>query len=217
MSQPSRSMSASMETPSRDSVLLRRPAITTVAILTALLVPVVALPYTLTRRRITRLTQQVDHLVAANTDLQNLVSKSAHDISLRREELARAASLLEKSKSEISLLRRDISQTQAQLNSFQSATRAELHAFLEEGELTRQAPPASASQHRLDLFPRLGLSLADVAAFMHEVELHQGVPSSAIHNHGIERLRTLALKLQISPTPHKLAFVGCQGLCIQWK
>lgn len=61
-------------------------------------------------------------------------------------------------------------------------------------------------RHRLDLFPRLGLSLADVAAFMHEVELHQGVPSPVIHDHGIERLRTLALKLQILPTPHKVGY-----------
>lgn len=61
-------------------------------------------------------------------------------------------------------------------------------------------------RNRLDLFPRLGLSLADVAAFMHEVELHQALPSSAIHNHGIERLRTLALKLQIPPAPHKVGY-----------
>jgi len=35
------------------------------------------------------------------------------------------------------------------------------------------------------------------------VELHQGVPSSTTHNHGIERLRALALKLQVSPAPRK--------------
>lgn len=128
-----------METPPRDNALLRRPAITTVALLAALLVPVAALPYVLTRRRISRLTQQIDHLVAANANLQNVVSKSARDITLGREELARATSLLERSKNEISLLRRDISQTQAQLNSFQSVTRAELHSLLDEGKLTRQA------------------------------------------------------------------------------
>lgn len=139
-------MSAMEETPSRDNVLLRRPAITTVVLLTALLVPVVAVPYALTRSRISRLTQQIDHLVAANADLQKLVSKSAHDISLRREELARVTSLLERSKGEISLLRRDTSQTQVQLNSFQSAARAELRTLLDEGKLTRQASPASASQ-----------------------------------------------------------------------
>lgn len=140
------SMSAMEETPSRDNVLLRRPAITTVVLLAALLVPVVAIPYTLTRRRVSCLTQQIDHLIAANADLQKLVSKSAHDIALRREEFARAISLLERSKGEISLLRRDISQTQVQLNSFQSATRTELQTLLDEGKLTRQALPTSASQ-----------------------------------------------------------------------
>ncbi|KAG6378522.1 hypothetical protein JVT61DRAFT_12783 [Boletus reticuloceps] len=179
------------------TALLRRPAITTVVLLTSLLVPIVAVPYALTRRHISRLTQQIDHLLAANANLQNAVSKSTRDVALRREELARAISI----EKDISLLRRDISQTQAQLNSFQSATRAELHSLLEEGKLMRQA-----CQLHLDLFPRLGLSLADVAAFMHEVELHQGVPSSIIHNHGIERLRALALKLQVSPTPHKVGF-----------
>ncbi|KAF8559076.1 hypothetical protein OG21DRAFT_1493471 [Imleria badia] len=177
-----------------DNALLRRPAVTTALLLTVLLVPVVALPYALTRRHIARLSQQIDHLAAANADLHSVVSKSARGATLRREELARATSLLERSKTEISFLRRDISQTQAQLNSFQSATRAELQSLLDEGKLTR---------HHLDLFPRLGLSLADVAAFMHEMELHQGVSSSVIHNHGIERLRTLALKLQVSPIPHK--------------
>lgn len=129
------------ETPSRDNVLLRRPAITTVVLLTALLVPVVAIPYSLTRRHISRLAQRIDHLVAANADLQSAVSKSARETTLKREELARATSLLEKSKVEISLLRRDISQTQAQLNAFQSATRVELQSLLDEGKLTRQAPP----------------------------------------------------------------------------
>lgn len=42
---------------------------------------------------------------------------------------------------------------------------------------------------------------------MHEVELYRGASSSTTHNHGIERLRTLALKLQISPTPHKVGYV----------
>ncbi|KAF8138251.1 hypothetical protein EV363DRAFT_1580094 [Boletus edulis] len=194
-----------------DNALLRRPAITTVVLLTSLLVPVVVVPYALTRRHISRLTQQIDHLLAANANLQNAVSKSTRDVALRREELARAISI----EKDISLLRRDISQTQAQLNSFHSATRAELHSLLEEGKLTRQAcqcipvrnpcPPLilTSFRHHLDLFPRLGLSLADVAAFMHEVELHQGVPSSIIHNHGIERLRALALKLQVSPDSHR--------------
>jgi len=177
-----------------DNVLLRRPAITTVVLLTALLVPVAAVPYALTRRRISRLTTQIDHLISANTDLQNAISKSTRDIALRQEQLERTTSLLEKSKHETALLRRDISQTQAQLHSFHSATRAELQTLLDEGKLTR---------NRLDLFPRLGLSLADVAAFMHEVELHHTLPSSTIHNHGIERLRTLALKLQVSHAAHK--------------
>ncbi|KAG9317267.1 hypothetical protein JVU11DRAFT_1461 [Chiua virens] len=203
----------------RDNVLLRWPAITTVVLLTTLIVPVAVLPYyALVRRRISRLTSQVDHLVTANTDLQNVVSKSAHDIALRREELGRAISLLEKSKSEISLLRRDISQTQTQLQSFQSTTRAELQSFSDEGKLTRQALPTCASlcnlhpplififlRHRFDLFPQIGLSLADVAAFMHEVELHQGIPPSATHNRSIERLRALALKLQVAPDPHKVS------------
>lgn len=122
-----------------DNVLLRRPAITTVVLLTALLVPIAAVPYTLTRRHISRLTTQIDHLISANVEIQNAVSKSARDIALRQEQLERTTSLLEKSKNDIALLRRDISQTQAQLHSLQSATRAELQALLDEGKLTRQA------------------------------------------------------------------------------
>lgn len=145
-SQSSTSISTMEETPSRDNVLLRRPAITTVVLLTALLVPVVAVPYALTRRHTSRLMKQIDYLVVANADLQKFVSKSAHDIALKREDLAHMTSLLEKSKSDISLLRRDMSQTQVQLNSFQSATRAELQTLFDEGKLTRQVLPAGASQ-----------------------------------------------------------------------
>lgn len=147
---------------SRDNVLLRRPAITTVVLLTTFLVPIVALPYALTRRRISHLTQQIDHLITANADLQSVITKSARNNALREEELARATSLLERSKNEMSLLRRDISQTQAQLNSFQSATRTELQALLDEGKLTRQALPASASQCALHVRHLLYLRPSDI-------------------------------------------------------
>lgn len=130
----------------RDNVLLKHPAVTTIVLLTTLLVPVAALPYALTRRRISYLTRQIDHVITANAGLQNVVSKSARDVALRQEELARTTSLLERLKNETSLLRRDISQTQAQLHSLQSITRAELQTLLDEGKLTRQALPASASQ-----------------------------------------------------------------------
>ncbi|KAF9221933.1 hypothetical protein BS17DRAFT_784182 [Gyrodon lividus] len=176
------------DTPARENILLRRPAITTFVILAAFLTPFAVVPYVLTQRRISRLSHQLDQLLASNTALQKTVSRSTHEAALRKEELSRATSLLENSKKENQLLRRDISQTQAQHEAFQRATRTELQTLLAERKLSRE---------RLDLLPQLGLSLADVAAFMHEVELHQGLPSSAMDNHGVEKLRMLALKLQI--------------------
>ena len=146
----------------RDNVLLRRPAITTVVLLTTLLVPAVTLPYVLTRRRILHLTKQIDQLVSANTDLQSVVSRSARDIAVKQEELARVSSLLERSKNEIYLLRHDISQTQAQLNSLQSATRSELQALSDEGKLTRQALPASALQCAIHLGHHLYIRPSDI-------------------------------------------------------
>jgi len=177
------------DTPPGEGILLRRPAITTFVLLAAFLIPFALIPYVLTRRRMSCLSHQLDQLVANNAVLQKNVSTSTYQAVLRKEELSRAVSLLESSKKEIQLLRRDISQAQVQHEAFQVATRTELQSLLAERKLSREC---------FDLLPQLGLSLANLAAFMHEVELHQGLPSSATNDRGIEKLRLLALKLQIS-------------------
>ncbi|KAF8845742.1 hypothetical protein BDN67DRAFT_961374 [Paxillus ammoniavirescens] len=182
------------DTPSGEGILLRRPAITTFVFLAAFLIPFALVPYVLTRRRMSCLSHQLDQLVANNAVLQKNVSTSTYQAVLRKEELSRAISLLESSKKDIQLLRRDISHVQARHEAFQVATRTELQSLLAERKLSREC---------FDLLPQLGLSLADLAAFMHEVELHQGLPSSATNDRGIEKLRSLALKLQITSARHE--------------
>ncbi|KAF9247015.1 hypothetical protein BU15DRAFT_26915, partial [Melanogaster broomeanus] len=168
----------------------RRPAITTFIFLATFLTPFAVIPYVLSRRRISRLSNHLDQLVASNAVLRKTVSRSTYEASLWKEELSRVTSSLESSKKEIQLLRRDVSQTQIQHEAFQIATDTELQSLLAERKLDR-----------FDLLPQLGLSLADIAAFMHEVELHQRLPSSATTDgHGVEKLRMLALRLQTPST-----------------
>ncbi|KIJ70348.1 hypothetical protein HYDPIDRAFT_122059 [Hydnomerulius pinastri MD-312] len=182
------------DTPQRDNILLRRPAITTFVVLATFLTPFAVLPYVLNRRRTSHLSTKLDQLVASNAALARSLSRSLHEKALRKEELRRATSLLEEAKKEIHFLRRDISQIQAQHEAFEITSR------------TWALIPLHSHLYRecLDVLPRLGISLADIAAFMHEVELHQGLPSSAMDDHGVEKLRMLALKLQKSPAGNKV-------------
>jgi hypothetical protein len=53
------------------------------------------------------------------------------------------------------------------------------------------------SREQSVILRELGRSLADVAAFMHEVELEQGFSVQRPDQRGIDRLRTLALRMQV--------------------
>jgi hypothetical protein len=71
-----------------------------------------------------------------------------------------------------------------------------------------------ADMHRLHFsaLRELGTSLADIARFMYEVEIQQGLQRQGEDGRGIERLRSLALRMQHLPS--KSSTVGTER-CLQ--
>ncbi|KAG0705410.1 hypothetical protein DFH29DRAFT_276416 [Suillus ampliporus] len=181
------SANAALDTPT--NVFQRRPAITHFAVLAVLLTPLAAVPYLLSKRRISALSRKLDELSATTTTLRKELKTSATQNATRKVELHRTSASLEAAKSEVIQLRRSLEHLRAERDASEITTQNALKQLLEESKLTSE---------RLALFPQLGISLADIAAFMYEVELYHGITPSAIDGHGVERLRRLALKFQIA-------------------
>ncbi|KAG2043114.1 hypothetical protein BDR03DRAFT_942889 [Suillus americanus] len=173
----------------RASFFQRHPAITHFTVLALFLTPLAAVPYLLSKRRISALSRRLDELSATTTALRKGLKTSATENATRQVELHRASASLEAARSELIQLRRSLRQLRTERDASEITTRNALKQLLEERKLTSE---------RLELLPQLGTSLADVAAFMYEVELHHGITSSVIDGHGVERLRRLALKFQIA-------------------
>ncbi|KAG1791438.1 uncharacterized protein HD556DRAFT_1386558 [Suillus plorans] len=167
----------------------RHPAITHFTALAVFFTPLAAVPYLLSKRRISALSRRLDELSAATTALQAELKTSATENATRKLESHRTSTSLEAARTELIQLRRSFEQLRMERDASEMTTRNALKQLLEERKLTSE---------RLALLPQLGTSLADVAAFMYEVELHQGITSSVIDGHGVERLRRLALKLHIA-------------------
>ncbi|KAG1753784.1 uncharacterized protein EDB91DRAFT_1099810 [Suillus paluster] len=163
----------------------KRPAITHFAVLVVFLTPLAALPYLLSKRRISALSIRLDELSATTTALRKELKTSATENAIQKVELHRTSVSLEAARSEVVQLRRSFKHLRAERDAFDITTQNTLKQLREERKLTSE---------RLALLPQLGISLADVAAFMYEVELYHGTTPSAIDGHGVERLRRLALK-----------------------
>ncbi|KAG1820450.1 uncharacterized protein BJ212DRAFT_1340211 [Suillus subaureus] len=174
----------------RANSLQRYPATTHFTVLLALfLTPLAAVPYLLSKRRISALSGRLDELSATTIALRKELKTSATENTTRKVELHHTSASLEAARSELIQLRRSLKQLRTECDTSEITTRDALKQLLEERKLTSE---------RLALLPQLGTSLADVAAFMYEVELHHGITSSVIDGHGVERLRRLALKFQIA-------------------
>ncbi|KAG6334388.1 hypothetical protein ID866_4709 [Astraeus odoratus] len=170
--------------PSRENILLRRPAITSFVALATFLIPFAIIPYVSASRRITRMSRQLDQLAATTDALRKNVQTLSREVVIRKE--------LDVLRQDLLLLRRDIEQSRARLESSDSARRAEWLKHTGESKHIRE---------RLDmLLPQLGTSLADIAAFMEETELLSGPLASTTDKHGVEKLRMLALRMQNRPT-----------------
>ncbi|KAG2370065.1 hypothetical protein BDR07DRAFT_1387636 [Suillus spraguei] len=173
----------------RANFFQRHQAITHFTVLALFLTPLAAVPYLLSKRRISALSRRLDELSVATTALRKELKTSATENATREVELHRTSASLEAARSELIQLRRSLRQLRTERDVSEITTRNALKQLFAERKLTSE---------RLALLPQLGTSLADVAAFMYEVELHHGITSSVIDGHGVERLRRLALKFHIA-------------------
>ncbi|KAG1755967.1 hypothetical protein EDB19DRAFT_1663957 [Suillus lakei] len=177
--------SANVALDARANFLQRHPATTHFAVLALFLTPLAAVPYLLSKSRISALSRRLDELSATTTALRKELKTSVTENVTRKVELHRTSASLEAARLELIHLHRSLRQLRTERDASEMATQNALKQLLEERKLTSE---------RLALLPQLGTSLADIAAFMYEVELHHGITSSVIDGHGVERLRRLALK-----------------------
>ncbi|KAF9008744.1 hypothetical protein BDQ17DRAFT_72345 [Cyathus striatus] len=164
------------------------PAIKNFLVFSSFFVPIIAIPYFLARRHISALRLQVQELErrtnAVQSDLSNM---KAHTVTVKAE------------------CRRDIVQLQ-KLNNEMRAVCAQIR---KESQLATGNSRTDIQKLALEMkrtrssqntaLWALGSSLADVAAFMHETELTMGLQTQKHDQRGIERLRSLAWKMQNLP------------------
>jgi len=158
-----------------------------VATFSAVLLPIVLLPYLLTSRRIRMLRQRIDELQSTTRTLQRELNAAQVKLLARQAESQNQQAALR------SVVRKTDGMTQriTELTAENVAGRNDLSYLLAEAEHSRTQTAALRA---------LGSSLADIAAFMHEMELQMGIELlSSDAQRRVDRLRSSALKLQ-NPT-----------------
>ncbi|KJA24542.1 hypothetical protein HYPSUDRAFT_38585 [Hypholoma sublateritium FD-334 SS-4] len=169
------------------------PAIVHATIITAFLLPIVALPYLAARRQIVPLHRKLE-----------ILEKDVHSI---RNGLAIAVSNQRSTTSELHNLQTAVNVTLKKSNELRN--RANFRAEAKRAALNRSLSDLhgllngarQSSDAQTTTLHALGMSLAEVAAFMQEIERNLGLETSGSSQdqRGIERLRLLALRMQSLP------------------
>ncbi|KAG2339872.1 hypothetical protein BDR05DRAFT_967478 [Suillus weaverae] len=123
----------------------RHPAITHFTVLALFLTPLAAVPYLLSKRRISALSRRLDELSATTTALRKELKTSATENATRKVELHRTSTSLEAARSELIQLRRSLKQLRTECDASEITRRNALKQLLEERKLTRQAETGIAS------------------------------------------------------------------------
>ncbi|KAF8639644.1 hypothetical protein AX17_000909 [Amanita inopinata Kibby_2008] len=157
------------------------------ALFTAVLLPVVLVPYLLTRRRTLALRQRVDELQSTTKALQHELDAALVKLSARKQEHQRMRALLDDVVENSDHVQHQVEGLAAE----STVARQDLHRLLADAQPIRAQTAALRA---------LGTSLADIAAFMHEIELEMGIQSlSRDSQRRVDRLRILALRLENLP------------------
>ncbi|KAF8974635.1 hypothetical protein BDZ97DRAFT_39766 [Flammula alnicola] len=174
----------------RQEVTQRYPAIVHAAFISAFLVPIALLPYLAARRHITSLRRKVELLKKDVRRLRNDLDLAISDQRSTSSELRLLQTTVLNASKGSNELRDRFNRREADRIASNESMRADLKKLLDD----RQQSRTQAATLRA-----LGMSLADVAAFMQEVELEFGMGTSQPRKdqRGIERLRLLALRMQI--------------------
>jgi len=168
-----------------------------VATFSAVLLPMVLLPYLLTTRRTRMLRQRINELQGTTRTLQRELNAAQAKLLARQEEGQNLQAALR------SVVRKTDATKQriTELTAENVTGRNDLNHLLAEAEQSRTQTAALRA---------LGSSIADIAAFMHEVELQTGIePLSRDARRRVDRLRSSALRLQnLTVTQQRAASEG---------
>jgi septal ring factor EnvC (AmiA/AmiB activator) len=123
----------------RANFLQRHPAITHFTVLALFLTPLAAVPYLLSKRRISALSRRLDEVSATTTALRKELKTSVTENATRKMELHRTSASLEAARSELIQLRRSLKQLRMERDVTETTTQNALKQLLEERKLTRQA------------------------------------------------------------------------------
>ncbi|KAG6837998.1 hypothetical protein H0H93_008392 [Arthromyces matolae] len=160
---------------------------THLALISAFLLPFTVVPYVLARRQIVTLRRQLAEAQTSVRVLEQEMKLSWQEMSSRQEEIQKtrgsvAKALQDGEQQRVLIERKDLEDLK-----FKSQVRSDLQKLLNDVHTTRSHGAMIGS---------LGTSLADIAAFMHEMELEMGMLSRGKDQRGIDRLRSLALRMQ---------------------
>ncbi|KAJ3511546.1 hypothetical protein NLJ89_g4030 [Agrocybe chaxingu] len=165
----------------------RYPAIVHAAVFSAVLAPIVLLPYLGARRKIGALHRTLGRLEKETAKLRRELKLTASAHEATNAELRRLQDLARGTATELGEARKKAVKREAEQLVVDKAMQSGIQKLLADTQYSRtQAASLRA----------LGTSLADIAAFMEEVELDFGMGVRRKDQRGIERLRLLALRMQ---------------------
>ncbi|CAA7260212.1 unnamed protein product [Cyclocybe aegerita] len=165
----------------------RYPAIIHAVVFSAVLAPIVLLPYLGARRKIGALHRTLGRLEKEITKLRCELKLTASAHEATSAEFRRLQDLARGTATELGEARKKAAKREAEQLVVDKAMQSDIQKLLTDTQHSRtQAASLRA----------LGTSLADIAAFMEEVELDFGMGVRRRDQRGIERLRLLALRMQ---------------------
>ncbi|KAK2466475.1 hypothetical protein APHAL10511_002117 [Amanita phalloides] len=155
-----------------------------VAIFSAVLLPMVLVPYLLTVRRTRTLTYRINELQSTTRALQRELDGANLKLSARKVQREGIEATLRDVVQGTNAIKHQL----AGLAAENGTSRRNLDKLLAEAQHSRTQTAALRA---------LGSSLADIAAFMHETELQMGIqPLNKDAQRRVDRLRITALRLQ---------------------
>ncbi|KAF8803832.1 hypothetical protein BYT27DRAFT_6721134 [Phlegmacium glaucopus] len=163
------------------------PTIVHVAVASAFVLPIAFLPYWAARRQIFALCQRVERLEMGAKHLRESLDITSSTQTWTNGELRRIHSRIQKAIKESHDWQAHVDRQKANRIASDETIQTELHRLLQETQQSRDIQTTTLRA--------LGVSLADIAAFIQEVELDFGMLSQGKDRRGVERMRSLALKM----------------------
>jgi len=159
------------------------PTIIHVAVVSAFVLPIAFLPYWAARRHIFALRQRVQQLEIGTKHLRENLDVTSSAQTRMKDELHCIQSRVQNAIKESHDWQAHVDRQEASHIASDEIIQRELRRLLQETQQSRNALGA------------VGVSLGDIAGFIQEVEVGFGMERQGKDRRGVERMRSLALKL----------------------